>query len=226
MTEAEWLACNDPTKMLKFLRGRASERKLRLFACACCRRIWPRYWDERSRRVVEIGERFADGEVTFEELRIAGQLTWETAREAGGGLEMEDMAVIASSADVAEADAFTAASQGSEACRGGANSDRTLEFPDEDRFLEEEGPQADLLRDIFGYLLPRGPVKVRLDWNNSTIPKLARIIYDSRSFSDLPILADALEEAGCIDPYVLAHCRQAGEHVRGCWVVDLILGKK
>jgi hypothetical protein len=52
--------------------------------------------------------------------------------------------------------------------------------------------------------------------------KLAEAIYDDLAFSHLPILADALEEAGCNDPDILAHCRQPGEHVRGCWVVDLV----
>jgi hypothetical protein len=54
---------------------------------------------------------------------------------------------------------------------------------------------------------------------------MARRIYDERAFHDLPILADALEEAGCTDAEILAHCRSSGEHVRGCWVVDLVLGK-
>jgi hypothetical protein len=67
---------------------------------------------------------------------------------------------------------------------------------------------------------------VWLTWNDGTVPKLAQVIYDDRRFSDLPILADALEEAGCDDDAIVAHCRGGGEHVRGCWVVDLLLGKK
>jgi hypothetical protein len=64
-----------------------------------------------------------------------------------------------------------------------------------------------------------------LTWNHATVPAIARHIYDDRAFYDLPILADALEDAGCTNPDILAHCRAGGEHVRGCWVVDLILGK-
>jgi hypothetical protein len=84
--------------------------------------------------------------------------------------------------------------------------------------------QWTLLCDIFG------PPPVSLDpawlaWNGGTVPAIARRVYDDRAFHDLPILADALEDAGCADPDVLAHCRGGGEHVRGCWVVDLILGK-
>jgi hypothetical protein len=79
MTEAEWLACDDPGPMLDFLRGRPSERKLRLFACACCRRVWYLLRDKRSRRAVEVAEGYADGQATTEERaaarRAAAQLT-------------------------------------------------------------------------------------------------------------------------------------------------------
>ncbi|HEY1378110.1 MAG TPA: hypothetical protein VGF55_15015 [Gemmataceae bacterium] len=84
-----------------------------------------------------------------------------------------------------------------------------------------------MLHDVIGPL-PFRPVAVDpawLAWNHGTVPAIARRVYDERAFHDLPILADALEDAGCTDADILAHCRQGGEHVRGCWVVDLILGK-
>jgi hypothetical protein len=90
----------------------------------------------------------------------------------------------------------------------------------------EEAGQAALLRCVFDN--PFRPVTVApawLSWNGATVPKLAQAIYDERRFGDLPILADALEEASCDNSDVLAHCRSGGEHVRGCWVVDLLLGK-
>ena len=87
--------------------------------------------------------------------------------------------------------------------------------------------QSTLIRDIFGNpFRPRPAVDAAwLSWNDGTLAKLAQGIYDDRAFDRLPILADALEEAGCANADILNHCRQPGEHVRGCWVVDLVLGK-
>ena len=64
-----------------------------------------------------------------------------------------------------------------------------------------------------------------LAWNGGTVAKLAAAIYDARRFADLPILADALEDAGCDNADILHHCRSEKEHVRGCWVIDLLLGR-
>jgi hypothetical protein len=91
---------------------------------------------------------------------------------------------------------------------------------------EEGSKQSHILRDIFGN--PFRPATIDsawLAWNGGAVRKMAAAIYDGRSFADLPVLADALEDAGCADAAMLAHCRGPGEHVRGCWVVDLLLGK-
>jgi hypothetical protein len=86
--------------------------------------------------------------------------------------------------------------------------------------------QCDLLRDVLGNPFRLARInQACLTWNDGTIPKLAQGIYDDRAFDRLPILADALEDAGCDNADILAHCRGPGPHVRGCWVVDLILGK-
>jgi hypothetical protein len=92
----------------------------------------------------------------------------------------------------------------------------------------EKEAQANLFRDLFGPLPFRTVAidPVWLAWNDGTVVKLAQGIYDDRAFDRLPVLADALENAGCADPDMLAHCRQPGAHVRGCWPVDLILGKE
>jgi hypothetical protein len=91
----------------------------------------------------------------------------------------------------------------------------------------EGSVQVAILRDICGHLFH--PISVGaswLAWNGGTASKVAQAIYDQRRFADLPILADALEDAGCTDRHILDHCRSGGEHVRGCWVVDLLLGKE
>jgi hypothetical protein len=80
------------------------------------------------------------------------------------------------------------------------------------------------VRDIFGN--PFRPVTFNPAWRTSNVTALAQAIYDDRAFDRLPILADALEDAGCDRVDILNHCRQPGEHVRGCWVVDLVLGKE
>src|SRR5262249_22250590 len=81
-----------------------------------------------------------------------------------------------------------------------------------------------LVRDIFGN--PFSPVTVNRSWLTSNVTALAQSIYDEKAFDRMPILADALEEAGCTNTDILNHCRQPAEHVRGCWVVDLVLGKE
>jgi hypothetical protein len=83
--------------------------------------------------------------------------------------------------------------------------------------------KCQLLREIFGN--PFRPATFSPSWRTNTAVSLARQMYESREFSAMPILADALQDAGCDNEDVLNHCREAGVHVRGCWVVDLLLGK-
>src|SRR5262249_12458546 len=90
----------------------------------------------------------------------------------------------------------------------------------------EHRAQFNLLREILGN--PFHPVKLPrscLSWNNSCVLQLATAIYDEAAFERLPILADALEEAGCTSDYLLQHCRRPGGHVKGCWALDLALGR-
>src|SRR5262249_28129998 len=106
-------------------------------------------------------------------------------------------------------------------CRGG----RPVEYVIHPEVVQAESQaQTTLLRDLFGN--PFRPVTADLGWLTPAVITLAQGIYDERAFDRLPILADALEEAGCRDPDMLPHCRQPGEHVRGCWAIDLILGKE
>lgn len=223
MTEAKWLTCNDPQPMLVFLRGKASKRKLRLFEVACCRRIWHLLTDERSRRLVEVAEQYADGHpippgpLESAAMEAVCRFSTESALFAAARAAVKtiwdhspDSPYPNSSHPPMVRDALAIAGNAAEA-------------------VPSEPPvQAALLRDVFGNPFRPKPIlpSVWLAWNDSTIPKLAQTIYDDRAFDRLPILADALEEAGCTNADMLDHCRQPGEHVRGCWVIDLILGKE
>ncbi len=95
-------------------------------------------------------------------------------------------------------------------------------------FTEKKGtPEAEnlafLIRCFFGN--PFRPVVFDPAWRTESAVGLAAGIYEERAFERMPILADALQDAGCEHPDILSHCREPGVHVRGCWVVDLLLGK-
>ena len=92
------------------------------------------------------------------------------------------------------------------------------------RLADEPAAESQLLRCIYGN--PFRPVTVNPAWLIPNVTTLARIIFDRKAFEEMPDLADALEMAGCNNDDMLAHCRKPGEHVRGCWVVDLILEKE
>jgi hypothetical protein len=271
MTEAEWDACADPRPMLDFLRGKASDRKLRLFAVACCRRFWTHLRAPSLREAVEASERCADGLATDDEMAAAcesvrGQPQLDrlgidfkdfpnaaTDEEEGWALwEQEEMTSAVASAASAVAWLCTPGEIGGSRARSAARSlveaaahetvrkeisERRFQIcespEDTEQYLEirrepERLVQASILRCLCGPLPLRPAPAVDhfwLAWNGGTIAKLAAAIYEERRFGNLPILADALEDAGCSDAAILAHCRTPGEHVRGCWVVDLLLGK-
>jgi hypothetical protein len=229
MTEAEWLACDDLYSMLEFLRDRVSDRKLRLFAVACCRRPYYRVDDERHRRAIQFAERMADEAVSegeWREVRQAAlelwQAAWADSLEAQqqaprGTPEVEKLV----HADMATAAGWAILEDAWEAAYQATGVDWGEDYAD------EPAHQLVLLRDVFGPPLFR-PVPIDPAWlgaDGGAAPALARRIYNDRAFHDLPVLAGALERAGCADPDMLSHCRQPSEHVRGCWVVDLILGK-
>jgi hypothetical protein len=250
MTEAEWLTCTDPQPMLEFLRGKVSERKLRLFAVACCRRIWGLLTDSRDRQLVDTIERFADGHEAFgsvlsawrNQLRSVPEqdqgsandhyvrrLASDVVREIGwvtGNVPIVEVAQTACSA--------VAATAKDEALAGGLEASRVFPNPPKilaDRAISagkaarelEERAQVTLVRCIFDN--PFRTVIFNSAWRAANVTALAQSIYDERAFDRMPILADALEDAGCDNTQILEHCRSGGEHVRGCWVVGLVLGK-
>jgi hypothetical protein len=194
MTDAEWLAATDPASMLEFVRGRANDRQLRLFASAVC-------------GGVEMVDRYLDGRATFEQMAEVGL---DVARCRGDHAQRwrAEASNVACSGDirrvvvdvlrlVLEADRWDR--------RGG-------------------GPAyAGVARCVFGN--PFRPAVLDPSWLTPTVVALAEGIGADRAFDRLPILADALEDAGCADRAVLDHCRSPGPHVRGCWALDLLLGK-
>jgi hypothetical protein len=217
MTEQEWTGCGDVGRMLSFLwaGGHLSERKQRLFACACARRLWPLLGDGRNRRAVEVAERYADGE--------AGRIELEAAlREA-----------YAARFDSPDGGPHTGAAYCAlETCRHGAPL-RLEAIVAEARRASGLSDQADLLRDLLGpgpfRPLPALPPAV-LTRADGLVVELARSAREHRLAlghldpARLAVLADALEEAGAGGGLV-EHLRAPGPHVRGCHVVDLLLNK-
>jgi hypothetical protein len=205
MTEAEWLGCDDPQAMVMFIEGNSNLRQLRLAACACCRRIWSRMDRRESRSIVELVEAVADGRVS--ELQLPSALE-EHRMVPGKLLHLPNFAAVHTAYAMPRALAVVLTS----------TADATSEPATERR------EQSRLLRDIFGN--PFRPATFDPAWRTPTVVTLARQMYESRDFGAMPILADALQDAGCDSDDVLAHCRGPGPHVRGCWVVDLVLGRE
>lgn len=213
-----WQECADPHPMLETLRGTASDRKLRLFGVACCRRIWhrlPQGPNEFNHYAVEVAERFADGRASRQELDEAVPLFTQYALRnelLEGDHAFQTWQVILPDAYEAAAVAAWAAACGS----GNAEAQ-----------LGERKAQVALLRDIFGNCLESPPSMASAvsEWTSGAVVGLAEAIYEERAFNRLPTLANELKQAGCANSDLLAHCCGGGEHVRGCWVVDLLLGK-
>jgi hypothetical protein len=234
MNEGDWLASTDPLPMLEFLRRKASGRKLRLFACACCRHIWNTLMDARSTNAIELSERYADDDVSekdFIAARAAAVDAYADLFELPEG-DPETEARIRTAILGADAVLCAAISNSADAAGracGVVVACATSNLADSDAGDQvvppaEQVAQSDLVRDIFGN--PFCPIFVERFWLTPTVVSLAERIYDKREFDCLPNLASALIEAGCANADILAHCRQPGKHGRGCWVVDLLLGKK
>jgi hypothetical protein len=225
MTEAQWIAGTDPKPMLEFLRGKASDRKLRLFAAACCRRIWHLLPDEGCRVALETAERFADGLASSEELIAARKAAYRAYAE---------------SVDYDESDRFRGWESAAAAVAGvcwteGCREEGLFHVTDNCYGL---GPlstgrgnggqiewrrQCHSLRDIFGN--PFCTTNFIPAWLTPDVVTLAQSIYTARAFDRLQELANVLQRAGCDDVMLLDHCHERKPHTRGCWIVDVILGK-
>lgn len=205
------------------LRRRASDRKLRLFAAACCRRIWDLLPDEQCRSALETAERFADGLASLESLRDAHRgamlsyVNYDDHDECGRFTGRESAAMAVAGACWTEAEGQDRGLDDVvDNCYGLGRLSTGWRNGGRIEFIR----QCRDLRDIFGY--PVRAVDLAPSWLTSEVVTLAHTMYDSRAFDRLPELADALRSAGCNDAALLAHCHETGQHVRGCWVVDVI----
>ena len=235
MTEAEWLACDDPMELFG-RRPVGGERKLRLFACACCL-CGPSIAANRDYcSALQVSEDFADGLASEDELREvhtpirsrAHELHEHTTDEPAYRRWAECTAVACATA-LPTVDAFEAAWMVHRAAEGDTSKQLVAR-----------------VRDIFGNPFRRPltdstlppvahnaewrwlwfPLAFVSEWRTDATLAIARDIYAERAFDRLPVLADALQDAGCNNDSILEHCRDASAvHVRGCWVVDLVLGK-
>jgi len=220
MTETEWLACDDPQEIVAALRGMARARKTRLIGCACARFVWCRC-GEPPPIAIEAAEGYADGCETKGVLRRArkaaeaqrkAQVAANPAAPLGGALYLAETIATLYSFGTAVT-LLTGLSQ-------------DILLLGEDDWSALRG----LIRDIAGN--PFRPTGTEPPWKTVTVASLALAAYEARTLPEgtfelehLAILSDALEEAGCTDEAILSHLRSPGPHVRGCWALDLILGK-
>jgi hypothetical protein len=239
MTEAEWFASDNARTMLGFVRGSTSNRKLWLFASACVGTALETWAGEICQQIRRTAEDVAAGVATHEELRRAWQQAQSWMEQLVADQEWHRAVCIRDWQEVLLGKRMlTFGGTDEEQARRldgvvGAHQ-RGLQAASWATWIPSEvdtNPtglefKCVMLRDIFG-----NPFRlVQLDpswlnWNGATIRELSQAIYNERAFDHLPILADALEEAGCTDTAVLEHCRGPGPHVLGCWVVDAVLGK-
>ena len=173
MTEQDWMNGTDPTPMLEFLRtnGKATDSKLRLFAVACCRQVWHSLTDEPSRKTVEIAEQFADGLASLSDLQGACDDTWDHVDWGNAPVMSADRAAACAAEPIS----------GAFAARDILTCSGVLVDP------------CGLLRDIIGN--PFRPINFDPDWpswHDGLLVLMAQRMYDSRDFSDMPVLADAM----------------------------------
>jgi hypothetical protein len=251
MTEAEWLECTDPPQMLRYIRSLRgarlryrqpiwfadykqdlAPRRIRLFLMACCQMIARRSTDPLCQEVLQLAEPFVE---TPPPTRLRAEICAKFGERVIRSLDVQ-LAFGAFFSPLGLAAAGLRFTMGLKLL--------PKEITDQDKNAVQRAAldagaqtQCAYLRDIYGNpFRPLPPKKGKRRWleqwqiclssRDEAVRKLAQAICDDRQFDRLPELADALEDAGCEDSDLLQHCRQPGEHVRGCWVVDLILGKE
>ena len=234
MTESGWLTATDPWAVQQFLAEQTGsrDRKWRLFAAACCRHVLD-HGDHSLDDLIPVIEGFADGRIDEAEfVRRREAAIRATRRPPDGPAECVWSAICGESAHAYNRNGYShavyvcdSAAQAvvPESLQDATSQEELERHPDAKGYLEERRYQADWIRDIFGN--PFRPITAGSEWLTPTVVSLAEAIYRDRAFDRLPVLADAIEEAGCDNADLLAHCRGDGPHALGCWAVDLLLGK-
>lgn len=217
MNAKQWRDGDNPRQMVRYVAAHASDRKIRLFLCAHARTAWPDM-TFRGRRAVEVAERYCDDPTAYSDMLGAGRAfnpgwsdeaaPWEEQRQRE--FNPEEAAARSHGEGLARRCTYARAKQGLELLL----------------LYNDTRPEVvPLLHEVFGN--PFDPVALEPAWlthEGGLIPRLARAIYEERAWDRMPILADALEDAGCSDPRILEHCRSDAAHAKGCWVIDLLTG--
>jgi hypothetical protein len=240
VTEAEWLAATDPGPMLEYLRGKASDRKGRLFACACARSVHNPDDDSHPAEVDE-NRRFRQSEDYADGRAEPPKLVPDWRPDVPWLRGLAYWAIAGQPAEAANAAAHCAYLQNQD-LRDPYDWSLVIS-PDKLERTEmiarsaqeaERKRQSEFLRDLFGNPFRRVPLvdPAWLAWKDDSVRRLAGVAYEERQLPKgtldperLSLLADALEDAGCTHAELLGHLRSPGPHVRGCWAVDLVLGK-
>jgi hypothetical protein len=238
MTEAEWLACTDLKTLLKRLRKK-SQRKLRLLAVACCRRIWHLFTHPDTQDAIRTVEYYADGLTSQGKVIASRKCIKQAAREAArnAGLpqwqpEWSHPYSTALELVILYPRRFDCSGISYKVALAVATADADPERWRNDNpvWAAEGRAHCHLGRDVFKS--PFRPVTLDPTLLTPLIVSLAQAAYEARSLPSgeldsarLTVLADALEEAGCTNSDILDHLRSPGSHVRGCWPLDLILGR-
>ena len=233
MTEKEWLASNNLGEMVYFLPTQ-NERKWLLFAVSCCECIRNLLHDSRSRNALDLVERIADAKSSHNELVAAHDAACTALADSRPERKMHPVEDIARVIAIPTLDAkgraqatagWVSSVVGESAWKAASGQNRRYQKKmREAAWRDESVKQCNLLRDIIGN--PFRPVTLDRAWLTPNVVALAQSIYDDAAFDRLPVLADALEKAGCTNADILSDCREPGPHVRGCWAVDLVLGKE
>ena len=224
MTALRWRKTTDPQPMLEFLGERASDRKLRLFGCACCRRVWHLAKSPKLKQALTLLENFIEGKAKDSDRgrahSLGGQVLQSNLSDGQQCLGAEVWKAARKTFKRSDYQFYDFGESAAAALGYQAREPYPAFFVAKEA---ERAEQAKLVREMFGD--PFRPVPFDAAWRTSDVLLLAQGIYTGRAFDRMPILADALQDAGCDSDDLLSHLRDtAAVHVRGCWALDLVLG--